>query len=548
MAGIQSSVLIVGAGPVGLTLAMDLASRGIDVVIVEKRAAGELPNVKCNHVSARSMEIFRRLEVAGEVRSAGLPEDFPHDVVYRTTATGQELARIVIPSANGRRSGERGPDTDWPTPEPPHRINQIFLEPILFRHAASMPNITIVNRAVIDSFEQDDDGVTACATSLSDSKPLTLSARYLIGCDGGRSLVRRQIGARMVGDPVVQRVQSTYLRAPDLVHLMTKPLAWGNFSMNPRRCGIVYAIDGSETWLVHNYLNDDEPDFDSVDRDQSIRTILGVGRAFSYDVISKEDWFGRRLISDRFRDRRVFLCGDASHIWVPFAGYGMNAGIADASNLAWLLAARLKGWGDMAILDAYEAERMPITDQVSRFAMSHAIEVARHRREVPADIEATGVRGDAIRKQIGTKLYDLNVNQYCCAGLNFGYYYDQSPLIAYDGEQQPSYAMGNFTPSTVPGCRFPHFFLADGSSVYDLLGSEYTLVRRDRNAAIGQLVEAAASLAIPLVVLDVNPQDTPALFEHALFLVRPDQHVAWRGNDVPRDARRLFQLASGALV
>ncbi|OAF06691.1 monooxygenase [Bradyrhizobium centrolobii] len=545
MSGIKSSILIVGAGPVGLTLAMDLASRGIDVVIVEQRAAGEPPNVKCNHVSARSMEIFRRLGVAVKVRSNGLPPDYPHDVVYRTTATGQELARIVIPSANGRRSGEQGPDTDWPTPEPPHRINQIFLEPILFDHAAAMSNIRIVNRASLESFEQNDDAVTARATSLDNGSAVTFHAQYMIGCDGGRSLVRRQIGAKMVGDAVVQRVQSTYLRAPELAKLMPKPLAWGNFSMNPRRCGIAYAIDGRETWLVHNYLNDDEADFDSVDRDQSIRTILGVGPDFSYEIISKEDWFGRRLISDRFRDRRVFLCGDSSHIWVPFAGYGMNAGIADAANLAWLLASRLKGWGAPAILDAYEAERMPITDQVSRFAMNHAFEVAKHRREVPPNIEAAGPEGDTIRRQIGSKVYDLNVNQYCCSGLNFGYYYDQSPLIAYDEEAQPPYAMGAFTPSTVPGCRFPHFFLADGRSIYDVLGPDYTLVRRNRDIDVAPIVNTAKTLGIPLAVVDVDPQDTPVIFEHGLVLVRPDQHVAWRANSAPAEAWHLIQLISG---
>ena len=205
------------------------------------------------------------------------------------------------------------------------------------------------------------------------------------------------------------------------------------FSLNPRRSGNVYAIDGRERWLIHNYLKDEDADFDSVDRDWAIRAILGVGPDFQYEVLSNEDWFGRRLVADKLRDRRVFICGDAAHIWVPYAGYGMNAGIADAANLAWLLAAHLRGWAPAAILDAHEAERLPITEQVSHFAMNHAIEMAKQRRGVPDDIEADTPEAAQKRAEVGQAAYDLNVQQYCCGGLNFGYYYEGSPIIAYDG-------------------------------------------------------------------------------------------------------------------
>jgi 2-polyprenyl-6-methoxyphenol hydroxylase-like FAD-dependent oxidoreductase len=166
-------------------------------------------------------------------------------------------------------------------------------------------------------------------------------ARFLIGCDGGRSTVRKAIGATFVGTPVIQKVQSTYLRAPDLLARIPGERAWCCYAFNPRRSGVCFAIDGRETFLVHNHFQPSETDFDAVDRDASIRHILGVGADFRYDVISKEDWIGRRLVADRFRDRRVFICGDAAHLWVPYAGYGMNAGIADAMNLSWHLASHL---------------------------------------------------------------------------------------------------------------------------------------------------------------------------------------------------------------
>ena len=187
--------------------------------------------------------------------------------------------------------------------------------------------------------------------------------------------------------------------------------------------------------------------------------------------MAKEDWFGRRLIAERFRQGRVFLCGDSAHIWVPYAGYGMNAGIADAADLAWLLAAHLNGWAPTAILDAYERERLPITDQVSRFAMDHAERMIRSRGAVPDDIEVDGPAATRRGRSFGQAMVELNVAQYCCAGLNFGYYYDDSPIIAYDGDAHPPYTMGAFTPSTVPGCRLPHVWLADGRSLYDALGA-----------------------------------------------------------------------------
>src|ERR1700688_2587295 len=475
----ESDVLIVGAGPVGLTLAIDLAWRGIDVTVVETRAPGAPPEPKCNHVAARSMEIFRRLGDAEKVRDAGLPADYPHDISYRTTFTGQELTRILIPCRRDRFTRKDGPDCNWPTPEPPHRINQIFLEPILFEHAAAQRRIRIVNRTSAEDVRIGDAFADVTLRDLDSGIAKSVRCRYLIGCDGARSIVRKAIGASFEGDPVVQRVQSTYIRSPDLIDRQRHASAWGTGAINPRRSGMVYAIDGRERWLVHNYMKPDEGDFESVDRDACIRTILGVGADFRYDMLSKEDWFGRRLIANKFRDRCGFIAGDAAHIWVPYAGYGMNAGIPDAMNLSWLLAAHLNGWAPASILDAYEAERCPITSQGSRFAMSHAEAEIRRRGAVPDEIEDVGAKGELARREIGRLTYEINVQQYAAAGLNFGSYYDASPIIAYDGSHHSAYTMDSYTPSTVPGCRTPHFVRDDGSSLYDALGPEFTLLRLD---------------------------------------------------------------------
>jgi 2-polyprenyl-6-methoxyphenol hydroxylase-like FAD-dependent oxidoreductase len=543
---IETSVLIAGGGPVGMTLAMDLAWRGIDVVIVETRRAGEPPNVKCNQVSARSMEVFRRLGLSRRLRSAGLPADYSNDVVSATTVTGIELSRLSLPSRAAREAGAQAPDSWWPTPESSFRINQTFFEPILFEHVAAQPRIRILNRTEFESYAQDENGVTAQIRDLDSGVQTSVSCRYLVGCDGSKSIVRKQIGGSFIGTPEIQRVQSTYIHAPGLMDLLPGKPAWMYFSLNPRRCGTTIAIDGKDNWNVHNFLYSGEPDYDTIDRDWAIRSILGVGPEFKYDIISKEDWMGRRLVSDKFRDRRVFICGDAAHLWIPAAGYGMNAGIADAANLSWMIAAVLGNWAEPAILEAYVAERQPITEQVSHVITEVVRKVMKQRREVPAEVEKPGPEGDAVRARIGAEAYALDVRQQCAAGLNFGYFYANSPIIAYDGEPHPGYAIHEFTSSTVPGCRLPHVWLGDGRSLYDLLGPGYTLIRLDPSLSVSGLTAAAARRGVPFSVLDLDLAEAQALYGRKLLLVRPDQHVAWRGDQAPAAPLELIDLVRGA--
>lgn len=542
----DTDVLVIGAGPVGLSFAMDQVARGARVTLVELRRYAEPPSVKCNHVASRTMERFRKLGVAAKLRNAGLPEDYPNDVVFRTAMTGQELTRIPISGRRERYTSKEGPDTHWQTPEPPHRINQIYLEPILLEHTAALPGITLLNRTQLQSYRQDDQGVEAVLLDLQTQQTRTLRARYLVGCDGGSSPVRKMMGATLEGTAVIQQVQSTYIRAPGLKALLPGKPAWCYYSVNPRRCGTVFAIDGQNTWLVHNHLHPSEPEFEAVDRDQAIRNILGVGPDFQYEVISKEDWVGRRLVATRFRDRRVFIAGDAAHLWVPYAGYGMNAGIADALNLSWLMGAVLQGWGHEDMLNAYEAERQPITQQVSHFAMDHAAKMIRARSAVPENIEADDEAGRAARERMGREAYELNVQQFCCEGLNYGYFYDRSPIIFYDQEAAPAYSMGSFTASTVPGCRVPHIWLGDQRSLYDALGPGYTLLRLNPKLDVSPLVQAAAARSMPLTVLDLAPAGLPAAYRHALLLVREDQHIAWRGDVLPTAPEQWVATLCGA--
>jgi 2-polyprenyl-6-methoxyphenol hydroxylase-like FAD-dependent oxidoreductase len=448
------------------------------------------------------------------------------------------MARISIPCRAERYTAKGGPDTWWPTPEPPHRINQLYLEPVLFACAAARPQVRILSRTRVCAFRQDEDGVVAIAEDLATNTTRGFFALYLIGCDGAHSEVRHRIDARLSGDARVIEVQSTDILAPDLLGMMPSR-AWAIDCLNPRSWGLVFAIDGRERWLVHNFLP-------AVDRHLGIREILGVGSAFKFDILGQEDWTGRRMIADRFRRRRVFLCGDAAHIWVPFAGYGMNAGIADAMNLSWMLAGVIKGWVDPAPLTVYEIERRPITDQVSHHAMNTALARALQRGAVADTIEQLGPAGDALRARVGREAYEVNVGQFCCGGLNFGYFYADSPIIAYDGETPPTYTIYDFKQSTVPGCRTPHLWLRDGRSLYDALGSDFALLRFDPKVEISGLVDEAARRGLPMVVVNVDSEESGVLYPHKLLISRPDQHVAWLGDRTPSDPMALIDRLMGA--
>jgi 2-polyprenyl-6-methoxyphenol hydroxylase-like FAD-dependent oxidoreductase len=542
---IDTEVLVVGAGPVGLTLAIDLARRGVSVTLAEMRAAGELPNGRSNVVSARSMETFRRLGIASAVRESGLPARYPHDVAIRTSATGFELGRVRIPCRAERYTAKGGPDTWWPTPEPPHRINQIYLEPVLVAAAKRTPRLQILNRTYVDRIEQREDMVLATSFDLASKRPIVFSARYVVGCDGAHSQVRREIGAVFDGDAAVLQAQTSVIRAPGLLAKMPGP-AWAIDCINPRNRGLVFAIDGHERWIVHNFA---EPDvMMSPDRDQNVRDILGVDTTFVFETLSEENWVGRRMLADRFRAGRIFLCGDAAHIWVPFAAYGMNAGIADAMNLSWMLAGVIKGWAHPVLLDAYEIERRPITEQVSHHAMKLATTWERRYGAVPETIEDPGPEGDAVRARIGPEACEIMAQGMCCGGLNFGYFYQGSPIIAYDGAVAPRYTMVDFTQSTVPGCRSPHLWLRDGRSIYDAFGADFTLLRFDPSVEIESLVTAAAHRRLPMTVVDVSTDDAASLYPRKLLLARPDQHVAWRGDRPPSDPFALIDRVRGALT
>ena len=545
---LRATIIVAGAGPVGMSLAIDAAMRGVDVIVIEARRAGEPPSTKCNTVAARTLETLRRFGVADKVRAAGLPDDYPTDIIYASSLSGPEFTRIPMPSRR-ERDQPGFIDSDWQTPEPMVRVSQIYLEPILLRRMQELPNIRLLNETKVESYTQTVDGVTVVC-SRDNGETVEVQGRFLAACDGGRSVIRRTMGVGLSGDAAISRTRSTLVRSTDLKKLFgARRPAWMSWIVNDKAQGNVVAIDGEDTWLIHRAVRGDMP-FEQLDFDQSIRDVLGVGPEFKYEVLHHEDWVGRRLVADRFRDGNVFIAGDAAHLWVPYAGYGMNAGIADAVNLSFVLSGVAKGWADPGLLDAYEAERQPITEQVSKHAIAKVMENAAAlgaRGTPPAVLSRKGPIGAVVRWLLGRKLYRINVPQFAPSGLNFGYYYDASPIIAYDGAAAPLYTMGETTPSTVPGCRLPHFWLAKGVSIYDRLSPDYTLLRFDPSASTAELLNAANTAGLPLSLIDIDPKHAHPAIREKMLIVRGDQHVAWRGDIAPADVAALVGRLRGVV-
>ncbi len=543
-AGFDCDVLVVGAGPVGLTLAMDLVSRGIACRVVESRAGAAPAHPKCNTVSARSMEIFRRLGCAGAVRRAGLPADYPCDVVYATRFLGHELGRVTIPSWSERfTSRDTAFDGGWPTAEPPHRISQLFLEPVLRAHAATQFGIRIGFGKTCVALEQDAKSVTATLRDTDIGAEQRVRARYVAGCDGSRSFVRRAIGVRLQGDDNLARRKSVYLRSAQLRSFLKGRPAWMTWLSNPVRGGVVVAIDGEALWLCHCRVAPNES-LETLDTRAAVIDI--VGRDFDFELLAVEDWTARRLVADRYRVGRVFVAGDAAHLWIPFAGFGMNAGIEDAAALGWMLAARLHSWAGEALLDAYELERRPIGEQISRAVAQMAADIL--NMPVPAAIEDDTPEGERLRAEFGRRVLATDGAQFNPVGLNFGTLYDTSPVVAHDGVPPPL-VIDSYVPSTVPGCRAPDIALSEGARLHDRLGQEFTLVHAGHAEVAAAFARAALQAGLPLACLDIAEEaEALTLYGSHLVLVRPDQRVAWRGTQPPADIDGLLGLVRGARV
>jgi 2-polyprenyl-6-methoxyphenol hydroxylase-like FAD-dependent oxidoreductase len=539
-------VLIAGAGPVGTTLALDLAVNGVRSVILEERRDFP-PNPKCNTTNARSMEHFRRLGCAAAIRRAGLPRDRATDVVYATRWVGQELTRYRLRSSgdvlDGRGVGAI--DEYWPTPEPQHRISQLYMEPVVRSRLHELSACDFRAGWQFLDFAQDHNGIDCRAVEIASGREQRFRAQYLVSCEGGRSRVRREIGARLEGREVVTQFCTTYFRCPGLDAMWPHAPAWMHRIYNRDGESHILAIDGRELWLHHSILGPDA-DLDAHDHVPAIRSAIGTD--IDYEVLGQERWVARAMVVDRYRDRRVFLAGDAAHIWIPMGGFGMNAGIEDAVNLAWKLRAKLQGWGGDRLLDSYGIERRAIGELVA----GSAAKIFADLYQVPVgerDYEADSAEGATLRAAIGRRITAQNQSEFDSVGMQLGVSYDDSPVVCYDGAPSPRFAIDRYEESSRPGVRAPHVWRADGSALYDAFGGGYTLLRIGAAPPDTLSLEAAfEARGAPLRVLDVPEAEAVAKYQGwPLVLVRPDQHVGWRGRASPVTPQAVVARLTGTV-
>jgi 2-polyprenyl-6-methoxyphenol hydroxylase-like FAD-dependent oxidoreductase len=527
---ITTDVLISGGGPSGLMLAIELGCRGIACVVLEEDlGAPTLP--KANATSARTMEHYRRRGFSNRIRALGLPDGHAQDVAYFTSLAGKELARFKIPSKDKAGAQDSFGDytqAAWPTPELPHRGQQMYIEPILAQEAASYPSVSVRFGMRATAFTESASGVTAEVLDVATGKTIKATARYAVGCDGPRSLVRQTMGVTYSGQGGQKRdffggqMVSIYFSSPDLYKVIGKPKAWQYWTMSPGNRGLVVAINGIDTFAGLTQLKDGQTLAD-LDADKVLRDV--VGAPFTYNIIARTPWTaGFALVADRFQKGRLMVVGDAAHLFTPTGGMGYNTSVDDAVNLGWKLAAVLQGWAPPALLASYESERKPMALRNTAFARSMADSIG--SIAVSPMIEDEGSKGDDARAALGKALASHVANEFNIPGLQLGVRY-QSPIVAIESSPAPLDEPNVYVPSTYPGARAPHVRIGD-ASLLDYFGRDFTLLALD-TVDTSAWDQAAAHMGLPMTVLRMDDASVRKLYDAEMVLVRPDHHIAWRG-------------------
>jgi 2-polyprenyl-6-methoxyphenol hydroxylase-like FAD-dependent oxidoreductase len=515
---VQTDVLIVGAGPTGLSLAIELGLRGVRALVVERQPrTGTQPRAKTTNV--RSMEHLRRWGIASTLRAAApLPYDYPTDIVFATRLFGRELAVIENAFAGSKRRDPR-------FSEPAQWVPQYTVEAVLRDRVAAMDSLQLMFNAELEEADQSEGGVEATVRNLTDGERFTVRCKYLVGADGARSRARAVIGVRMQGEHAFGLNHSVILRIPELVRSPPERRAIMYWIINPAAPAVMGPMDGEGRWYFGVTLPPAVNDLE----DETIhrRVCEAVGRHVDIEILSRDIWAAHRLIADRYRVGRVFLAGDACHLHPPFGGYGMNLGIADGVDLGWKLAATIEGWGGPALLDSYEIERRTVHQRTIEEAVANYRVLSTQLLKDSLDDDTED--GRRARAEVGEEIRRTKTREFMTLGVVLGSRYTESPIIVSDGSTPLAEHSMTYEPSAYPGCLAPHAWLSDGSSLYDHFGRGYTLLALDDTVSTDDLVQAARRAGVPLIVFALRDAGLRELYGAPLALIRPDQYVAWRG-------------------
>ena len=533
----STDVLIVGAGPTGLTLAIDLGRRGVRCTIIEqKEAPAFLP--KMERANARSMEIYRRMGLAERIRAAGLRADCPMDVYVILAMNQPPLLRLPYPSVAQAKRDIRATNDGSAPLEPYQLISQYTLEPLLKSVAESMPGVTVRFGCEFLSLQQDQTGVTATVKSRGGDEQIR--AAYLVGCDGGASPVRHALGIKLRGEANSLALRQALFRCDELFERLpvgNGPGQGRHYHVADDKATQLIMQDSTRHWTLHSIVDSD------AEMKAQFEKTLAI--PLEYEMLSCNPWRQNLLLADRYQKDRVLLAGDAVHLVIPTGGLGMNSGVGDAIDLGWKLAGTLKGWGGRNLLPAYEFERRQIGDRnvgASRYA---TIGRRKWRSLWRPDIADDTPAGRQSREVLvaSADIEQRKTNEMI--GAELGYRYVDSPIIC-DIPGGPEHLFREYQPTTWPGARLPHVWLDDGTALQDRIGDGYTILRLGRaKADVSGLERALRAHGAPVEVLEIPDQIARDLYDYDLLLLRPDMHVVWRGHAPPEDAAEVAAIATG---
>jgi 2-polyprenyl-6-methoxyphenol hydroxylase-like FAD-dependent oxidoreductase len=542
----ESEVLIVGAGPTGLTLAIDLGKRGVRCILIEqKEKPAFLP--KMERINARSMEIYRRLGLSQKIRAAGLRPDCPMDVYVMLALNEPPLLHLTYPSVEEAQKNVRATNDGTMPLEPYQLISQYTLEPLLKSIAETIPAIDVRFGCEFVSLKQDAEGVTA-RVRMTDGRADEIRAKYLVGCDGGASPVRKELGIELSGEGNLLGLRQALFKCDELFDRL--PLSNGSgkgpgqtpgkgrhYHVADDKATFLIMQDSTKHWTLHSVV-----DSDAEMTAQFERTI---GVPVKYEMLSCAPWRQNLLLADRYGQGRVFIAGDAAHLVIPTGGLGMNSGVGDATDLAWKLAATLKGWGGPGLLKSYEVERRQIGDRnvgASRYA---TIGRRKWRGMWRENIRENSPAGAETRKKLAAVADVEQRKSNEMIGAELGYRYVDSPIIC-NIPGGPEHLFREYHPTTWPGARLPHVWLDDGTPLQDKIADGYAILKlAGTKADASGLERAIAAHGAPVQVLDVPDRTARDVYGYDLVLVRPDMHVVWRGNAAPEDVAKVAAVATG---
>ena len=565
---VETDVLIAGGGPFGLMLANELGRRHIQCLLVDPKASTAF-NPQANATQARTMEHFRRLGFAQEIRAQGLPPHHPTDITYLTRFSGIELARLRLPTAAAAPQAIKAMSGSWSAAELPHRVSQKFVEVTLRQHAEKWASNDIRYGWKLESFKDESlssnntgsvaasHPIQARIQQVNSAEPVSLDvrAKYFIGADGARSFVRHELGIAWGGATGFKRnfmggkMLAVYLKAPHFYERNPNDRAWMYVIVNPELRAFIMSVDGVSEFAFHVQMADDAATEALTAEDAKRLFALAYGQAMDIEILSMATWLaGHALVAESFQKGRVFLGGDAVHLFTPTGGLGYNTAVEDAVNLGWKLSAVLKGQAQPTLLDSYEIERKPLAIRNTGYAKQFADSIGLF--DADKALEDISPAGEQARSIASDYLNGHARREFNIPGVTFGGRYIHSPLIVEDGTQAPADAANTYIPSACPGGRPPHAWLPDGSSLFDHFNFEWTLlVLGEDKGPLAQdalkFSEAALQCHLDFKVLRFDSQELLDLYEANLVLIRPDQIVAWRGTNA-HQAMQVLKQASGA--